>query len=102
MNTIATLLKMTQEDYEMLLMDWWLTYCQTQSHRQEEIQKLMSNQPLFNWWCDQLQSVEREFIENAAPFEGQYTKEDAKKLYAKHAYKLQKYYKPDLFKKALQ
>lgn len=96
------ILKMTPEDYEMLLMDWWTSYCAQKGKSDQQKQKLMGNNTLFNWWYGELESVEQEFIEDALPFFKMYTAKDASKLYAKHAYKLQLYYNSDLIKEALQ
>ncbi|QAA81382.1 hypothetical protein EI546_06410 [Aequorivita sp. H23M31] len=101
MKTINEILKMTTEDYEMLLMDWWLSYCAQKGQNQQQVQKLMCNNTLYNWWYAQLEAVEREFIQEATPYAASYTQDDAKKLYAKHVYKLQKYYNSNLIKEAL-
>lgn len=102
MKTIYQILKMTQDEYEMLVMNWWTTYCFAKSHSSEQAQKLLTNNTLFHWWYAQLEVVELEFVEDALPFQKQYTQEDASKLYAKHAYKLQKYYNSHIIKEALE
>lgn len=95
------ILKMTLEDYEMLLMDWWTSYCAQKGRDDRQIQKLISNNTLYNWWYGQLEAVEREFVQDATPYAASCTQDDAKKLYAKHAYKLQLYYNSNLIKEAL-
>lgn len=98
---IYQLLKMTKDEYDMLILDWWTTYCYEKGYAKRQIQKLISNQPLFSWWRAQLAAVEKEFEQDAFPYVDISTKVDAKRLYAKHAYKLQKYYNSDLIKDAL-
>jgi hypothetical protein len=93
---------MTPDEYDMLVMDWWTTYCYAKAENKISVQKLLTNNTLFQWWHAQLEMVEPEFVEDAWPFKDTYTKDDANKLYAKHAYKLQKYYNSDLIKEALQ
>ena len=102
MKTIYEILKMTEDEYEMLTMDWWTTYCFAKAPRIDQVQKLMGDNTLFNWWHAQLEMVEPEFVEDAWPFKDTYTKKDANKLYAKHAYKLQQYYNSDLINEALE
>ena len=100
---IHELLKMTETEYELLIMDWWLTFCQAKCLSNAKVfQKLLTNNILFNWWHSQLEDIEEEFIEDALPFEKRYTKVDAKKLYHKHVFRLQKYYNKSLINKALE
>lgn len=99
---IHEILKMTEEEYQMILMDWWLTYCTSKClSNATYLQLLLTNNALYNWWYSQLEPIEEEFIEDATPYENKYTKEDVKALYKKHVYKLQKYYNSDLLKEAL-
>lgn len=102
MKTIHEILKMTKDEYDMLVMNWWTTYCFEKGKTPKNAQKLLINNTVFHWWYAQLEIVELEFAEDALPFLHQYTQEDASKLYAKHAYKLQKYYNSNLIKEALQ
>lgn len=102
MKTIQEILKMTEDEYDMLVMNWWTTYCFEKGKCKENAQKLLNNNTLFQWWHAQLEMVEPEFVADAFPYADQYTQEDASKLYAKHAYKLQLYYNSELIKEALQ
>lgn len=102
MKTIHEILKMTEDEYDMLIMNWWTTYCFAKTASPEQAQKLLINNTLYHWWHSQLEMVEPEFVEDAWPFKDSYTQEDASKLYAKHVYKLQKYYNSNLIKEALQ
>lgn len=99
---IHQLLKMTRKEYEMLLLNWWTTYCFSKGYGPVQVQKLLTSQPLFNLWRAQLAAVESEFEKDVFPYESTSTKTDAKRLYAKHAYKLQKYYNSNLIDQALQ
>lgn len=96
------ILKMTQDEYELLIMDWWVTYCSSKSANDTQLQKLLTDATLFNWWHAQLTAVEKEFEEDAKPYVKAYSPKDAKKLYAKHAYKLGLYYNHNLLLKALK
>jgi|SRR5690625_5186546 len=99
---IYQLLKMTKHEYEMLILDWWTTYCFHKTANRHQAQKLLINKTLFNWWRAQLLAIEKEFEQDALPYVTVTTKVDAKKLYAKHAYKLQLYYNSNLIKTALK
>ena len=94
-------LKMTEDEYEMHIMNWWTSYCAQKGRSPEQVQKLMINNALYNWWRAQLRDVESEFEEDAKPFRSCGPK-DLQKLYAKHAYKLQLYYNHNLIKEALK
>lgn len=97
------ILKMTTNEYEILVMDWWLTYCQTKSNGNAVfLQKMLINNPLYSWWRSKLFLVEKEFNEDAIPFHHSYKPVDAKKLYAKHAFKLQLYYSNPLIEAAIK
>lgn len=99
---IYQLLKMTKDEYEMLIMNWWTTYCFEKSADGHQAQKLLISKTLFNWWLAQLRAVEKEFEQDALPYVAITTQVDAKKLYRKHAYKLQLYYNSNLIKTALK
>lgn len=96
------LLKMTQDEYEMLIIDWWTTYCFEKTADSLQAQKLLVCKTLFNWWRAQLRAVETEFEQDALPYHAISGKADVKKLYAKHAYKLHLYYNSNLLKEALK
>lgn len=99
---IYQLLKMTKDEYELLILDWWTTYCFHKTANRHQAQKLLINKTLFNWWRAQLAAIETEFEEDAKPYDAISTQVDVKKLYAKHAYKLQLYYNSNLIKTALK
>ena len=99
---IYQLLKMTKDEYEMLIMNWWTTYCFEKSADGLQAQKLLISKTLFNWWLAQLRAVEKEFEQDALPYVAITTKVDAKKLYRKHAYKLHLYYNNNLLIEALK
>lgn len=102
MKTIFEILKMTPDEYDMLVMNWWTTYCYDKAQDKVQVQKLLNNNVLFQWWHAQLEMVEPEFVADAHPYEDSYTQDDATKLYAFHAYRIQKFYNSDLIKEALQ
>lgn len=96
------LLKMTQEEYELLILDWWLTFCLHKAASDKQVQKLLVNNTLFQWWRAQLTAVEKEFVEEAASYYEIYSPKDAQKLYAKSVYRIQLYYNHELLKEALK
>mgnify|MGYP001279738758 CR=1 FL=1 len=96
------LLKMTQEAYELLIFDWWLSFCLHKAPSEKQVQKLLVNNTLFQWWRAQLAAAEEVFVEEAQPYYNTYSPKDAKKLYAKTVYRIQLYYNHDLLKNALK
>ena len=59
------LLKMTQEAYELLIFDWWLSFCLHKAPSEKQVQKLLVNNTLFQWWRAQLAAAEEVFVEEA-------------------------------------
>lgn len=96
------ILKMTPDEYDILLMDWWLNYCERKSYgNPKHLQMLLTYNPLYNFWHSNLLDAEVEFKIAAQPFQNKYTKDDAKELFAKHAEKLQRYFNDALIKTAI-
>lgn len=97
----AELLKLSEDQYELVLMGLWMDWCASKTYRPEHCQMLASSNPLFKWWRQSLQGLEDEFRVDAFPYRDSMSSADAFKLYMKHVTKLKKYYSSPLIKQAL-
>lgn len=65
---IHEILKITPEEYDMLLLEYWLKWCTQKSITEFELQLLLSNNAIHQWFSDELQFHEQEFVTRSAPF----------------------------------
>jgi hypothetical protein len=98
---IYELLKMSQNQYDLLVYGLWLEYCSKKAFYPSQVQLLMANNGLFIWWNGNLEVVEEEFRQEAQPYLHTMTPQDAYKLYIKNTAKLAFYYSSPLFERAL-
>lgn len=97
-------LLMTPEEYEGQLLNIWFSWCMEKVQDPAKLhdgtfQKLLSNQPLFNWWQTEFQKLEREFMESTRPFNN---KNHAKRVYAEFTVDIFRRYSKPLLKKAYE
>lgn len=98
---IYKLLKISKHDYEMLVFTMWLNYCQKKSFSQPQLQMLLSNTPLFNWWLQNLKMFESKFIEDVSPYAKVISSNEALRMYKQSTANMKLYYSYTLIKKAL-
>lgn len=55
------LLLITQHSYEMRVFNLWMIWCELNSTDDKELQQLMANTALFNWWINNLKDLEQDF-----------------------------------------
>ena len=72
MNTIAKntaeLIGKTPEEYGQLIIKLWLTYCKTKARQEGELQLLLINKPLNNWFLEELRALEYQFKNDAKSY----------------------------------
>lgn len=95
------ILKMTPEQYAMLVFDAWFHWCNLKGFGDKQVQMFLACAALFKWWRANLDALETEFREDAAPYREFMSASDALKLYTKHINKLNFYYSSPLINKAL-
>lgn len=88
----------TQDDYEMMVMQIWLNWCHQKSKNQKTLQKVLTCVPLFNWWQRELQKLEAEFLEETIPFDNPI---HAKRMYAEFTVEIFGKFSKPLLKKAM-
>lgn len=92
-------LQITREEYEMMVMQIWLNWCQEKSQNNKTLQKVLICKPLFNWWQRELKKLEHEFIIETIPFED---KIHAKRIYAEFIIDIFSKFSKPLLKTALK
>lgn len=70
MKKLLNLLETTRERYEALVIDRYLLWCDLNGYDLKDVQKLLANAALFNWWYRQYQLLEAEFMEEAENYTG--------------------------------
>lgn len=96
---IITRLLMTPEEYEGQLLNIWFNWCYEKTPTHKELQKLLINQPLFNWWQTEIQKLEEQFLLETRPFSD---KNHAKCMYAEFTIDIFRRYSKPLLKKAYE
>ncbi|HMQ45726.1 MAG TPA: hypothetical protein PKC63_15405 [Mariniflexile sp.] len=98
--TVISLLKTTPQEYETFLMDFYFDWCSKKANSNKDLQKLLTCQPLFNWWQCQLQQMEGQFVEDAHYYAHCLATEDAYKLYRINTQQLYNLFSKPLIQKA--
>jgi len=62
--TAQKTLGQTPLEYQMNIFSLWLEWCQKKSHSEDQLQTLLSNAPLFNWFQSQLDPLEAFFMQD--------------------------------------
>ncbi|MDV6170203.1 hypothetical protein R1T16_17335 [Flavobacterium sp. DG1-102-2] len=68
MKAIYQILGFPKEVYEMLLMNMFFEWCNELAASEKELQKLMSDQSLLNWYMTQLPAYEEIFVNEVEQF----------------------------------
>ena len=101
MKAINELLKETPDQYELTLFTLWLEWCEKKTHSPEQLQKLLSNNALFNWWRDNLKTFERYFADDVAFYYQTFDAKTLKDIYRDYTGVIHKHYSKALIKRAL-
>lgn len=102
MNTVYQRLKATPEEYQNLVIDTWFQWCSTRTNNNKSLQKLLVCQPLFNWWCREIQKLEVKFMEETEFYAHVISKELALSLYRENIQPIYKIFSKPLIKKAYE
>lgn len=58
------LLNLTPQQYEEKTLNTYVNWCATRTAGKRSLQKVLTCQPLFNWWLRELNMLENEFIKD--------------------------------------
>lgn len=94
------ILGISNDTYELNILNIWFVWCSKHSSTQIQLQRLMTSPGLFNWWKQQYKKYETEFLEDAKPYD--LTQSDALNLYMRSVQKIHFIYSKPLIQKALK
>ena len=66
--TTAEIIGKTPDHYETEIFNLWWTYCRSKSRNDAELQLMLINQPLNNWFIKELQTLEYMFKMDVKPY----------------------------------
>lgn len=97
---LFTILKVTPEEYETIVIDKFFTWCSLKSKNQKTLQKVLTCKPLFNWWYKQLTKLEKDFVDEAKIYSNSITQEVAIDFYHQSTIKIYQIFSKPLMRKA--
>lgn len=95
------ILQISPEEFEMLQYSAYLSYCDTKTFTDNQLQMVLTSNNIFNWWHKEAKSCEESFREAAAPFIGNMDSKSAISLYMDHLERIERYFSKMLIKEAL-
>lgn len=84
---IKKVLNYSDETYNYLLVDLFITWCESQAYSPNHLQLLITNNKLFNWYLKEYESRERLFLNYIQPFYNSISVKDLRKYYDKETIK---------------
>ncbi len=90
MNKINQKLKMTSEEYELLIFGAYARWCESATINGHEFQKVLANSAISKWYMTEYSKCELEFEQLTARYEDSETviAEDFKRCYAECTYRM--------------
>jgi len=95
-----TLLKMTPDEYDRLFYSAYMQYCEEHSTSEMQLQFMLCDNTLFNWWCNEAFVFIEQFHEVMETFEGKLDQLTAISSYMDHVEKVTEYYNSMLIRSA--
>lgn len=77
-----------------------MAYCEIYSSNDEHLQSLLANTALYNWWNQQYQALETQFLEDVEPYLTKSNIEHLRDLYDSKMATIVMYYSKPLIKQA--
>lgn len=93
-------LKQSPEEYAGMVMNLWLTWCSSKTNNTKSLQKVLTCQPLFNWWQRELKKLEAQFMEETEVYRNSMSKDVALAMYSDTTRKIFNKFSKPLMKKA--
>lgn len=97
---ILTLLQCTSHQLEMLTLMHYQYWCEMFASNDEDLQNLLANNALFNWWLFEYKKLQDEFLEVAEPFNSVASKREMERIYKTETVKIKKLYPLSLLRAA--
>lgn len=99
-NQVLTILQISPEAYEKLVMDIYFDWCSKKAQNEKSLQKVLTCRPLFNWWYKQLTDMEVGFVEQGEDYIDHITPQAAEDFYIESISNIYKLFSKPLIKKA--
>ena len=93
-------LKITDVEYEIELFNIWLSWCEGKTRDFKSMQRLVIYQPLFNWWLNELEKLERAFLKETQPYDNLLSSEIALGYWRMSTNKIHSHFSKTLIRKA--
>ncbi len=110
MDAVRKTLKISIETYEKMVFNNWFRYCEQYSFKKivsgepqldlQDFQKLLSNTSLYNWWLEQYEMHEKDFVKDAEPYAALRKPKSLIKLYESIVWNVKYYYSDQLMVQA--
>lgn len=101
MKTVAQLLQISEHDHSMFILDTYLIWCEAFAEDEKDLQKLMANTKLFQYWISVYRTLEDDFLWKVKDYED-LDKDTIWDFYNNITTKITKYYSKPLINKALK
>jgi len=102
MKTIQEILNISEEAYQFYIWQTWLAWASCHNKTPQELQALIANTSLFNWWMKEYRTLENEFKVKVNPYIGKVSTQELFNLYDKETDRIAIYYSKPLIKQALK
>lgn len=100
MNKILDILQYSTEAYNYLLWTLWLNWAEHYAANDQELQSLIANTALFNWWKQEYDRLESEFLADIDPYIGKIDVQYLRTLHDKKVVQIGGYFSIPLIKNA--
>lgn len=62
------LLQLSEDTYDLMVLSFYLSWCKGHSSGEQDLQKLMTNQPLLEWFIVEYRKLEHSFLSEITPY----------------------------------
>ncbi|MBU2923020.1 hypothetical protein KO504_16850 [Winogradskyella psychrotolerans] len=91
-NPLTQLLQCTTHQIEMLMFTHYMYWCEIHCTNDDELQLLLANTMLFNWWYKEYYKLQQNFVNIAEPFNSVASKREMENLYKAETIKIRDIY----------
>jgi len=81
MKTIAQIIGKSEHEYEMDLFNLWWNYCKSKARNEAELQLLITNPPLNNWFIRELEVLQNQFLSDVELYKDNSYKSELLKIW---------------------
>lgn len=97
---ILKILNYTPEQYERLVFETWFAYAEIITHSEKDLQRVLANAAYYQWFQQEHNRLEGEFIKDIQPYIGSLDTETIRDYYDEITCHVANHYSKYLLKKA--